>query len=71
MNNQYQIFKKKHKLTNREMQVAEKIAEGKTSKQIAEDMGLKNNTIRSYRKSLYLKTEVHSKLELYRKMLNL
>lgn len=47
-------------LTPREKQVLRLIAEGKSSKEIAADMGLSPETIRSYRKALMKKLGIHN-----------
>jgi DNA-binding NarL/FixJ family response regulator len=46
-------------LTEREVQVLRLIAEGKTSKEVASDLNLAVETIRTYRKSLMNKLKVH------------
>lgn len=47
-------------LTPREKQVLRLIAEGKSSKEIASDMGLSPETIRSYRKAMMKKLGIHN-----------
>ncbi len=47
-------------LTPRERQVLRLIAEGKSSKEIASDMGLSPETIRSYRKAMMKKLGIHN-----------
>lgn len=53
-------------LTTRERQVAQAIAFGHTSKQIAQALGLSDLTVRKHRENLYRKLDVHSIAELTR-----
>lgn len=55
------------RFTSREIEVLRSVARGKTSKEIAHDMGLSLSTVFAYRKSLMDKTDAHSvaKLVLY------
>lgn len=50
-------------LTPRETEVAQLTSQGRSKSAIAEIMGLSENTVRSYAKSLYKKLDVHSKQE--------
>lgn len=51
-------------LTQREAEVATLLAQGRTSTYIASELFLSNETVRSYVKTIYAKTDVHSKQEL-------
>jgi DNA-binding NarL/FixJ family response regulator len=53
-------------LTRREHELLKLLAAGHTSKEIAEKMNLGYETIRSYRKNLQLKLDVHNTVELTR-----
>jgi two-component system, NarL family, response regulator NreC len=53
-------------LTNRERQVVQLIAEGKTSKEIAVILGMTARTAESHRSSLMEKLDIHSTAELVR-----
>jgi len=56
--------KKQIELTRRERELLKLISEGKTSVEIADKMCLGYETIRSYRKNLYLKLNAHNTAEL-------
>lgn len=51
-------------LSPRETEVARYIAQGRSKAAIAELMGLSENTVRAYGKTLYKKLDIHSKQEL-------
>lgn len=55
---------KHHKLTDREYEVLRKLAEGKTSKDIAAEYHISVNTINSYRKRVLLKLHAKTNIEL-------
>ena len=57
--------------TNREIEVINLIAEGKTSKEIALDMGVSVNTIETYRKTVFAKMEVNNSVRLIIKAIKL
>lgn len=57
--------------TNREIEVINLIAKGKTSKEIAVDMGVSVNTIETYRKTLFNKMEVNNSVRLIIKAIKL
>jgi two-component system NarL family response regulator len=50
-------------LTRREQDILRGLAEGLTSKRLAEKLGLSPHTVRSHIKRIYEKLHVHSKLE--------
>ena len=56
--------KNRVELTRRERELLKMIAEGNTSMEIADKMCLGYETIRSYRKNLYLKLDAHNTAEL-------
>jgi len=53
-------------LTEREIQVLRLLAEGRVNKEIASDLNLGVETVRSYRKSLMKKLKIHNLAELMR-----
>lgn len=55
-------------LAKREKQVARLIMEGKTTKEIASEMGINEQTVFWYRKRLYAKLNVHSAVQLTSEM---
>jgi DNA-binding NarL/FixJ family response regulator len=57
-----------NKLTAREIQVAFYIVEGISTNIIAEKLGVKPNTISTFKKSIFKKLEVSSVVELYKKL---
>jgi two-component system, NarL family, response regulator NreC len=59
-------FALKHVLTGQERKVLQLIAEGRTSKEIASELGLQTNTIRAHRKNLMAKLRIHKETELVR-----
>jgi len=59
---------KKWELSRRESQIASLILQGKTNKQIAQDLGVSENTIKTIMKRLYHKMKVHSRSELMREL---
>jgi DNA-binding NarL/FixJ family response regulator len=57
-----------NKLTVREIQVAFYIVEGISTNIIAEKLGVKPNTISTFKKNIFKKLEVSSVVELYKKL---
>ncbi len=57
-------LRERHGLTNRECDVAELLAQGRSSTYIAHALTLSPDTVRGYTKSIYSKLDVHSKQEL-------
>lgn len=55
-------------LTNREKEIALAIADGLSYKLIADQLGVKLNTIQGYIKNIYRKLNVHSKTEVIGKI---
>lgn len=53
-----------YQLSEREAQIAEMIARGKTAQRIAEDLGISQNTVRAHSKHIYAKLGVHKKQDL-------
>ncbi len=53
-----------HPLSEREREVARLIAEGKSDYEIAHDLHVAYTTVRSHRRSIYKKLDVHGKAEL-------
>lgn len=53
------------KLTAVELLIAERIMRGYSSREIAAELGYSENTIKSYRKDLYSKLQIHSRRELF------
>lgn len=53
-----------NQLSKRETEVLQLIVQGYTSKQIAEQMQVQHETIRTYRKRIYAKLHVHNLVEL-------
>ena len=53
-----------NQLSKRETEVLHLIVQGLSSKQIAEQMQVQHETIRTYRKRIYAKLQVHSLVEL-------
>jgi len=54
-------------LSNREIQIAKMIVEGKWTKEIATILGLKENTISTFKKKIFEKTGVSNAIELAKK----
>ncbi|MBR0082737.1 MAG: helix-turn-helix transcriptional regulator, partial [Bacteroidales bacterium] len=55
-------------LAKREKEVARLIMDGKTTKEIASEMGVNEQTVFWYRKRLYAKLNVHSAVQLVSEM---
>lgn len=53
-----------HSLTKRELETMQLICRGRSKRYIAEHMGLSENTVRGYAKTLYVKLGIHSREEL-------
>ena len=56
-----------HRLTMREKEIAEFLLEGKTQKEIAGELGISAETVKTHVKNLYEKANVKSKYELFAK----
>ncbi|MDH3731961.1 MAG: LuxR family transcriptional regulator [Gemmatimonadota bacterium] len=50
----------------REMEVLEKLLDGETERAIGRALDISTHTVHSHARSLYLKFDVHSRLELFR-----
>ncbi|MCQ2433353.1 MAG: LuxR C-terminal-related transcriptional regulator [Clostridia bacterium] len=55
-------------ISNREMEVLHKLLEGKSRKQIAEELFVTEATIRKHSTSIYAKLDVHNRTELVYKL---
>jgi FixJ family two-component response regulator len=53
-------------LTSREMNILKEVITGKLNKQIASDLGIKENTVKVHRKNIMDKLDIHSVAELVR-----
>ncbi|MGI5880784.1 MAG: LuxR C-terminal-related transcriptional regulator [Syntrophomonadaceae bacterium] len=62
---------KEYSLTSREAQIASLITRGKTNKQIARDLGVSENTVKTFIKRLFNKMDVHSRSQLISEMYKL
>ncbi len=62
--NERDIFRIKHKLTNREIEIITLIKEGKTSKDIGRELYLSEFTVETHRKNIFKKINVKSMGEL-------
>ena len=58
-------------LTERENFILRRIAEGKTSVEIADELGLKNETIKWYRKRMLSKFQATSSLDMVMKAIGM
>jgi DNA-binding NarL/FixJ family response regulator len=58
-----------HSLSPRERQVLDFLAEGKSYKRIATDLGISYDTVRAHIREIYRKLEVHSRAEAVAKLL--
>jgi DNA-binding CsgD family transcriptional regulator len=59
-----------HGLTEREMKILALLARGNSEKRIAQDLVVSLNTVKTHVKTIYAKTDVHSKddaVEWYRR----
>lgn len=57
-------FGDKHKLSEREIEIAEKICQGLNNNEIAEQLNLSYHTIKTHRKNIYTKLEISHVTEL-------
>lgn len=57
-------FSNEFMLTEREKQIIRRLVQGMKAKDIADDLGLKYETVKSHRKNIYLKLGISSLLEL-------
>jgi DNA-binding CsgD family transcriptional regulator len=58
------------KLSPREKQVAIYIADGLSTKKIAELLGIKPNTVSTFKKNIFVKIKLGSNVEIYKIFLN-
>ncbi|MCS5490815.1 response regulator [Algoriphagus limi] len=63
----FDSFREKFKLSRREVQIIKLIKEGKTSREIAEELVLSIGTIESHRKNIFTKLGIKSRVELVNK----
>lgn len=59
------FFALKHQLTKREFQVVQALKEGKTTDQVADELGLSPLTVETHRKNINAKLKLKSKQEFY------
>jgi DNA-binding NarL/FixJ family response regulator len=59
------------KLSQRELEVLQKVSEGKTTKEIAEELFVSNRTVESHRVNMMKKLKVHNTAELIKKAVRL
>lgn len=64
------LFQKKYCLSSREQEISTLMISGLSSEEIAKKLFLSNETIKSYRKNIYLKTGVNNVLDLYKLLQN-
>jgi DNA-binding NarL/FixJ family response regulator len=65
-NNEGQLIKKAVKLTSREMEVLQLVAEGKANKQAAAELGIAYKTVEKHRDNLMKKLDIHDTATLTR-----
>ncbi len=58
-------------LSEREMQIALECCKGKTSKTIAEELGISKRTVDSHKSNIYRKLGITNNVELINKLYNL
>ncbi|MGM0943816.1 MAG: response regulator [Bacteroidota bacterium] len=63
----YDSFRDKYKLSRREVQIISLIKDGLTNKEIAQKLGLSQNTIETHRKNIHQKLGVSTRVELVNK----
>jgi DNA-binding NarL/FixJ family response regulator len=54
------------KLTKREIEISILISEGYNTKEIALKLGIKSNTVSTFKKLIFLKMGIHSDIALYK-----
>jgi DNA-binding CsgD family transcriptional regulator len=57
------IARRLERLTPREIEILQRIADGQSSEQIAEDLGMSPHTLRTHVQNVLTKLAVHSKLD--------
>ena len=62
----WEIFRGTHDLTDRQLEVVQLLARGKSGKFVADTLGISTNTVRSHRRAIYVKLKVHSHAALLR-----
>jgi hypothetical protein len=62
----YESYLKVDKLSTREREVAFYIADGLTTKDIAQKIGVKSNTVSTLKKKIFLKLDVDTIVGLYK-----
>jgi len=58
----------KKSLSPREKEIAMYLSEGQSTKMIASKIGIKSNTVSTYKKNLFFKLEVDTTIDLYKKL---
>jgi DNA-binding NarL/FixJ family response regulator len=58
------------KLSPREKEVALHIANGLSTNDIAKQLGIKSNTVSTFRKKIFIKLNIASNIEIYKIFLN-
>ena len=58
----------KKSLSPREKEIAVYLSEGQSTKMIASKIGIKSNTVSTYKKNLFFKLEVDTTIDLYKKL---
>lgn len=64
LSKQCQLVQKHYQLTDRETEVMEHLAQGRSMRSVAEELVVSENTIRTHAKHIYAKLDVHKRKEL-------
>ena len=59
-----------NKLSPRELEVAVHIAKGISTNDIAKKLGIKSNTVSTFRKKIFVKLSINSNVEIFKLFLN-
>jgi DNA-binding CsgD family transcriptional regulator len=59
-----------NKLSPRELEVAVHIANGISTNDIAKKLGIKSNTVSTFRKKIFVKLNINSNVEIFKLFLN-
>ena len=67
---QWDLIKKRYRMTKREMEIARLVCHGLSNEQIARDLRIKHGTVKTHVRNIYRKTWVNNKVAMLLKFLS-
>ena len=61
---QWAYLQRRHRLTPRERQIAERVCKGRRNEDIAKDLGITSGTVKTHIRNIYRKTNLRNKISI-------